>query len=152
MTTNMRATLERAYEAGRTAGILEMASRQEIIAALCNSGSDAVLPAAMPATTSMKIKNIQGMQKAPKVARGAQKGTKERVAGVKQGIMALIATESLSANQIITTTGFKATSVRATLMSLKKAGLAMNDDGLWIAAAGHDGGGNSEIERAPVSF
>lgn len=58
--------------------------------------------------------------------------------------MDLISANAMSSGDIIAKTGFKGTSVRGTLMTLKKNGLATNDDGLWIAASSHDGGGNSE--------
>ncbi len=84
-------------------------------------------------------------QTSPKVARGVKKAAGPRTAGVKKGILDLIASKTMSAQEIIAATGFNANSVRATLMALKKNGLAMNDDKLWTAAV-HSG--NSESASA----
>jgi hypothetical protein len=86
----------------------------------------------------------------PTAARSAKKAAGPRVKGVKEGIMALIASGGMSVADIIAKTGFKGTSVRATLMGLKKSGLAMNDDKLWIGAGPVTG--NSESEHASSDF
>ena len=139
MTANMQESLELAYEAGRKAGMLEVANRQEIILGLCTQLR----------SYAEKFVAATKVPKAPKkIARVAKQATVQRVSGVKQGIMDLISANAMSSADIIAKSGFKATSVRGTLMTLKKNGLAMNDDGLWIAATLHDtdGGGNSETE------
>ena len=135
MTANMQESLELAYEAGRKAGMLEVANRQEIILGLCTQLR----------SYAEKFVAATKVPKAPKkIARVAKQAAGPRVSGVKQGIMDLISANAMSSGDIIAKTGFKGTSVRGTLMTLKKNGLATNDDGLWIAASSHDGGGNSE--------
>jgi hypothetical protein len=82
--------------------------------------------------------------KATTVARSAKKAAGPRTKGVKERIVALIAAEPISVSGIISKTGFLETSVRATLMGLKKDGLAMNEDKLWFSGAPVSGPGNSE--------
>jgi len=75
--------------------------------------------------------------KAPVTARAARKDRGPRTKGVKERIVSMIATASLTVDDIIKHTGFKATSVRATLMSLKKSGLAFqNDANAWTTVDG----------------
>jgi hypothetical protein len=85
--------------------------------------------------------------KAPKVARVARKSSGPRTKGVKEAIVNLIKERKngMFTAEIIAKTGFKATSVRATLMSLKKDGIAVQDGSFWIPVApSHDGDGNSD--------
>ena len=131
--------IERAYELGRAAERQKMAD----LAAIASSQSltnitQAVTPGP-PKLHTIQDKSI----KPPAAAPAAKKALGPRTKGVKEAILALLSSNPMSAGDIISVTGFKGTSVRATLMSLKKSGLAMNIDGHWVAVH-HDGQGNSE--------
>jgi predicted Rossmann fold nucleotide-binding protein DprA/Smf involved in DNA uptake len=88
--------------------------------------------------------------KAPAKARGARKASGPREKGVKARIASMIATAPLTVAEIIAHTGFKKTSVRATLMSLKKEGLAVQEGDAWlgdgIRAGDYLAGSNSDPE------
>ena len=137
MTANMQTMIAEAFEAGRVA--------ERALAKIIAEAAAGPITLTVSKATSAPAKSAAAPKTAP--ARTAKKGTGPRVPGVKQGIMDLIATQAMSPAGIVAATGFKATSVRATLMSLKKAGLAANDDGLWLATGQHiSGNGNSEAE------
>ncbi len=76
--------------------------------------------------------------KATTAARGVKKAAGPRTPGVKAAILGMITSQAMSAAAIIAKTGFKDTSVRGTLMTLKKDGHARNDDGMWISTATYD--------------
>lgn len=154
MTTNMRNAIEQAaFEIGVATAKYEMLLH----------GAQAQVPGhiAVLDTPANRRKNAafanaytaQKEVKAPKIARGVKKAAGPRTPGVKKGILDLISSNAMSAADIIAKSGFNDNSVRATLMTLKKAGLAVNDDGLWIAAQDHVRlGGNSDTERAQANF
>lgn len=150
MTVNIQAMIDQAFDAGREA-------ERKMASIAARGGAESLVlvgSTTLPSNVARKWRGtkhvtafVKHEDKAPVAAKAAKKaGT--RVSGVKQGIMDLISTNAMTAQDIISKTGFKGTSVRGTLMTLKKNGLAMNDDGLWIAAASHDSGGNSESASA----
>jgi hypothetical protein len=86
------------------------------------------------------------------VARGVKKAGAPRTKGVKSAIISLIGEQQDGATtaDIIAKLGFKATSVNATLMSLKKKGLAAQDGKVWFltASATKSSDSNSETEAS----
>jgi hypothetical protein len=155
----MRESLERAYEAGRTAGILEMANRNNIISGLCDVQSVTFDPPLKPIKTVItRVKkggaaaSIAKFKKAARTAKSLKPDTKPRTKGVKEALLKLLgdASEALTAAEIISISGLKATSVRATLMNLKKKGFVDNTAGLWQLIGPASGAGNSDAEHAPL--
>lgn len=163
---NMRENLEQAYEAGRAAGILEMANRERIISNLSGSVSAvpshvqqvsvpwsdsnvAVTPAKKRRGRIAKAADAPKEPKAPKVARGVKRAsTGPRTKGVKEAIVNLIGQRSgIAVADIVSQLGFKETSVRATLMGLKKAEIAAQDDEKnWYLTANAIPSSNSEYQ------
>ena len=149
MTIDM-SIIERANELGRAAERQKMADLASIMSnqSLANLAGKGHF---VPANTSKDRGGKGGgtlshpTKAAAPVASGVKKALGPRTKGVKEAILSLIASGSMSPAAIIAETGFKSTSVRATLMSLKKSGLAMSGDGRWIATnpVGH---GNSEVD------
>lgn len=147
MTTNMRNAIEQAaYEIGVATAKYEM-----LIGSPGMVIRGVPVPATMPKPNITKIDVATPIKGAKPTARGVKKAAGPRTPGVKKGILNLIAANAMSTARIIEASGFNDNSVRATLMSLKKAGLAMNDDGLWIATA-HVAEGNSETIHQDADF
>ncbi len=144
----MQEAISHAYQAGieigRAAAKQEMEQIAKITAAYAEHAANAPV-SVFKNRGVVKVTPGRTPTKHPTVASGVKKGRGPRTPGVKAAILAMIASEAMSAAAIIAKTGFKDTSVRGTLMTLKKAGLIMNDDGLWIAAS-HASGGNSESD------
>ena len=149
--TNMPSDIEQAYELGRAAERRKMAELESLMASRNIAMKDAGVAVKVGPLTSgeqslSKRGKIVVSPKVPKVARAAKQAVGQRVSGVKQGIMDLINVSPMSSADIIAKSGFKATSVRGTLMTLKKNGLADNENGLWYTPAAIPG--NSETASA----
>ena len=133
-------------EVGRAMAKREADEFSKLITAFQQHAGFVELTAAIeqPATPPSKHA-VRGAKSAPSSS-GTKKAPVARTKGVKEAILALITADPMSPAAIIGATGFKSTSVRATLMSLKIAGLATNDDGRWIAT-NPVGSGNSEAVK-----
>jgi predicted Rossmann fold nucleotide-binding protein DprA/Smf involved in DNA uptake len=152
----MRNAVEQAaYEAGRAQAKYEMLIEATAITHSTAIAGNLIFESArvkrLP-TAYAKGAPAPKVPNAPTIARGAKKAAKPRTKGVKEGIIALISSEPISVADIIAKTGFKEVSIRSTLMSLKKAGMAMNDDKLWVAACHDSGAGNSESDHASQGY
>jgi FaeA-like protein len=109
--------------------------------------------------TSAVIKKKKALIKAEKgksatIARGVKRPAKPREKGVKDGIISYMRLTGggLTINDIIEKTGFKESSVRGTLMQMKKKG-AVSCQGrgaetLWSLATAKNGDGASDEARA----
>jgi hypothetical protein len=142
VTTNMQEILlayHRGIEVGRAAARHEMDEFSKLTSTFAAQGSLASAIGNM----APKRNVLAAKSTAKPVDSGTKKALGPRTKGVKEAILALLTSNPMSAGEIIANTGFKGTSVRATLMGIKKAGLAMNIDGQWVAVH-HDGQGNSE--------
>jgi hypothetical protein len=165
MTTNTRELIERSYEAGFEAGMVaanrKMTYMASISEAYTTSVIDEQISAASSAVASARRKRSAKTSTkaavAPKAAgpvvtaRGVKTATGPRTKGVKEAIVNLITEQQMTVAEIIARTTFKPTSIRATLMSLKKKGLASQDAKGWFAGSpGNAGNGNSEADHADV--
>lgn len=157
--------IERAYELGRAAERQKMADlaslmSNERLATLASAVTPAPTDNGARATRIVKAALARGSRKAIKAAvadkdakapRGVKKATRPRTKGVKEAIGKLIQNTvgGIATAAIIAETGFKESSVRATLMALKKSGVVTNYGKLWVTpqALGRDTG-NSEGEHA----
>jgi predicted Rossmann fold nucleotide-binding protein DprA/Smf involved in DNA uptake len=99
-----------------------------------------------------KVADAPKAPKAPVVARGVKKERGPRTKGVKEAISKLIASGPMTVESIINETGFKATSVRATLMGLKTTGVATQDANKLWSATFTSGSRNSETEHAGAEY
>jgi hypothetical protein len=155
--TNIR-EISDAYQAGiavgRAAAKHEMDELAKIIEATAAHASIPVTVTA-PGNGSRKRPGPVGKAtkhpQAPKktvIARGAKKAHAPRIKGVKQEILRMIGESQggVTVDRIIASTGFKETSVRATLMSLKKSGLASQDSEKRWVLSGQVARGNSGDE------
>jgi hypothetical protein len=170
VTTATRDIIEQAFEAGRAAAKYEMTELARIHAMHMTSEA---FPAGrlMDVTASGTGTHHRGATKAhaaptaatkepkaPVAARGGKKASGPRTKGVKEAIVNLITYNyeeglgGVTVPEIIEKTGFKENSVRATLMGLKKTGVAIQDGKLWGLSAGHSssGNGNSETDHVNV--
>jgi hypothetical protein len=156
VTTNVQEAISQAYQAGIEIG--RAAARQEmeqITRILAGYAEHAASVPFVPPSGNGATKRTRAVKpaasKATIVARGVKRAGATRTSGVKKGILDVIGTTAMSTSDIISATGFNANSVRATLMALKKTGLAENNDKLWIATVSPAGalrGSNSESESA----
>ena len=152
MTTDIRNIFEQGYAEGYAAAEAKMAAFVRLVSvapepllktAAALAGNVIAESSKRPAKAIVAPK----APKAPTVARGVKKPALPHTKGVKEGIMNLIgaAVNGITVHGIVATTKFKESSVRATLMQLKKKGLATSDKGVWSltpdAAIGY---GNSE--------
>lgn len=89
--------------------------------------------------------------KAPVVARGVRKATGPRTKGVKEAIMRHLSgyADGRAVAEIVEALGFKESSVRATLMGLKKTGRATQNGKLWAASATSLMGNSETAALAP---
>jgi predicted Rossmann fold nucleotide-binding protein DprA/Smf involved in DNA uptake len=132
MTANMQDMLDQAFQAGRDA--------ERKMAAIAASGS-----VTLSAPARAALAEISGNGSRKRVAKAASNPrSSTRGKGVKARIAGMILTAPLTVAEIIAHTGFKKTSVRATLASLKKEGLAIQDGNAWLAAGDAHESGNSE--------
>jgi hypothetical protein len=175
VTANMRNAIEQAaFEVGRALAKYEMlvgtsnASDAQIILAAHRGDIPSVSSPTTPdvtiggnGTRKRRMKAAVSPQKAlkepkaPKVARGVKKASGPREKGVKNAILKLITSEPLTVGQILAKTGFKETSVRATLMGLKNANLAAPDEKkLWYGQVDQfqSRHANSETEGRNADF
>ena len=146
MTTNIHDLIEKAYSLGRAHGA-ELARITE--------GTVQRAPAPRPITVAKPVAappSATKEPKAPKVARGVRQASGPRTKGVKEAIMNLIgASEGLSTKEVIANTGFKPASVNATLMALKKNGIASQDGKAWFLTA-TAASGNTEADHAHADY
>ncbi len=144
----MQEAISHAYQAGieigRAAAKQEMEQIAKITAAYANTapGARVVGSTTLPANITRKWRETKSITpKTSPIASGVKKartGKGPRTPGVKAAILGMITSQAMSAAAIIAKTGFKDTSVRGTLMTLKKDGHARNDDGMWISTATYD--------------
>jgi hypothetical protein len=138
VTTNMQAIIDQAFDAGRVAE-RELAKIIRTTVLLGMDLSPTSVSPDKPAgngtrkrrTAAPKTAVVTEEPKAPVIARGVRKAAGPRTKGVKEAIMNLIASEPMTTADIITRTGFKPASVRATLMSLKDKDMAYQEDKVW---------------------
>jgi hypothetical protein len=122
---------EAAYELGRAHERTKIAELARIDASFAVGYKTTSSPDATPDSPVKPTDN--GSRKRPdRVAKAASNPkSSTRGKGVKARIASMIATAPLTVAEIIAHTGFKKTSVRATLASLKKEGLAIQDGNAW---------------------
>ncbi len=143
---NTRESLEKAYEAGRAAGILEMANREHVLAGL--------IPPMPPYATTVVNRNPANAPKATKapiVARGVKKAPVARTKGVKEAIVKLLQAGYMTIDRIVAETGFKENSVRGTLMTMKKNGQAFQDGKNWAFVVDMHSVANGPAEGASAN-
>lgn len=167
---NIRENLEKAYEAGRAAGILEMANRDHILAALIPGPTIEVGKTyqVLPNTLQQVLPNtLQTHTRAAKspypnppstVSRGVKKAPMTRTKGVKEAITQYLIDAyprgASTVQEIVNALGFKQTSVRATLMTMKKGGYATQEGKLWLmtryvpAAGNGPADGNTRVAQS----
>lgn len=167
MTANMRNAAEQAaFDLGRAMAKYEMTA--DISSAIVAPGFAPVMPNANSHRKRGRVaKGSVTKSVAPKAAkatkvRGTRKATGPRAKGVKEGIMNLLkdqGSDGVSIEDIIRLTGYKKTSVRATMMGLEKKNIARQDDKLWVLNKGTIIGSgqkispdNSETEHAHANF
>ncbi len=163
MTSTMQEAISHAYQAGIEIGRAAAKQEMEQIAKITAAYAEHAANAPVSVYTNRGVVKVTPGRptKAPKVdivvnpkaiARGVKKAAGPRTPGVKAAILALLAsgTNAMTPAAIISATGFKGTSVRATLMGLKKAGLARNggDGSWWLLTHGIQPHGNSEEVEA----
>lgn len=156
MTTNMQDIIEQAFqtgvETGRAAIREEIAKLAQFNAAfnVASWGVDISdhnsFGIAKPGNStrkrhtikvSTKAANATKEPKAPVIASSVKKDKWPRTKGVKTAITSFISDSANGATvaEIVSSLGFKETSVRATLMGLKKSGIATQDsEKHWILA------------------
>jgi predicted Rossmann fold nucleotide-binding protein DprA/Smf involved in DNA uptake len=140
VTTNMRNAAEQAaYEFGRAAAKYEMAigTASGAVEALPHGATVTGLPGG-PHT----IVSNGSRKRVAKTTSNPRSSTRGK--GVKARIASMISTAPLTVAEIIAHTGFKKTSVRATLASLKKEGLAIQEGNAWLYDRRPRDTGNSE--------
>lgn len=160
-TANMQEMLDQAFEAGRAA------ERKMIQIAMLGGGHVITLVSSVPSpgpigTNIPSTKPASKAVSAPKaakatvVARGVKKAAMPHSKGVKEGIVKHLGEAGLATVPvIIAKLGFKESSVRATLMALKKKGIASSEAGVWSLTpdARQSGGyGNSEASTQQPPF
>ncbi len=155
MTSTMQEAISHAYQAGieigRAAAKQEMEQIAKITAAYAEHAANAPVSVFKNRGVTKVIPGHMAT-KAPPIARGVKRAAGARTRGVKEGILAFLLSrpnDAVSPATIIAETGFKSTSVRATLMSLKKDHRVSNGgDGTWWALTQGGPTGNSESEHA----
>lgn len=166
MPMNIQEMLDKAFEAGRDA---ERAMAEIVKSVVMHTAAPIATMTAFAtladngarkrpgrvAKTSTKAVDAPQAPKAPVVARGVKAAPKTREKGVKKAIVELIAAEGVGGGittaGIIAKLGFKASSVNATLMGLKKANIAMQAGKFWIPAP-HSETGNSDDAETYANF
>jgi hypothetical protein len=158
MNTNILTAIKAAYAAGladgaRQAEIIAKLHAEHDLVVTGYAGSPITITprngARKPRGAARKAAVAPKASKAPKGHRGVKKATAPREKGVKEGIADYIrsAAAGVTVAQIVADTGFKTTSVRRTLMALKRAGIAMHDNKLWSSApTAAPNSGNAEAE------
>lgn len=159
-------SLKQAYELGRADGIRAMTELIGIGASfnVANATNRSELPYATVSLSGngprKRVRKADGKPgqaipapKAPVISRGVKKVRGPRAKGVKEEIVRLIreSAEGLRVGDIVAQTGFKETSVRATLMGLKKSGMAaLGDEKHWVLTGQGWAGvsGNSDHDEA----
>ena len=144
--TNMHDVISQAYqaglEAGRAAAKQEIAEIYRLSATYAASVLDekSVKPQALRAAAPTKAAGGPKAAKATKAARAPRTATGPRTKGVKEAIVKHLGGHvdgQDTINAIVSTYGFKANSVRGTLMTMKKSGEASQNGKFWSLAHGH---------------
>jgi hypothetical protein len=151
-TTHFMSAIDSAYSAGIADGL----RKAEILARIHAEHSPGYFESLKTPgiTTPAKATKAAKASKASTIARGVKRAAKPREKGVKDGIISYmqLTGAGLSIGQIVERTGFKASSVRGTLMQMKKKGAVScqgrGADTLWSLVTPKSGDGASDEMRA----
>lgn len=146
MNTDMQ-ELSRAYQRGIEVGRAAAKHEMDEFMALTKAVAQHVTTASAGSITGWRAGKAATNPKAPITAGAGKKAPMARTKGVKEAIMKTIGehnTNGVTTGEIIAETGHKKTSVRATLMSMKRVGQAIQDGPNWFLPRGMTQSGNSD--------